>query len=165
MKKYRYMANMVNAAQDDDVMRRNEEAYLDVPDVTEPEEASDSQFIIELDLDADITMQDDMSWTYADESYPWATNPERRSGDWYSDDPKEFVDTPEGIVEDTDILLQTVLPVTPGDYHISGQVTLVFDITGAQYTIGPDDEPEYVDNSATIRFNVEESRIDNFTLQ
>ena len=51
------MANMVNAAQDDDVMRRNEEAYLDVPDVPETEVAGDSQFIIELDLDADITMQ------------------------------------------------------------------------------------------------------------
>ena len=119
----RYLADLVNASEYNDyVMDTYHDKQLLEPEDNEVEivPGDDYQEEIQIDFDVDITMDEDMSWDYPD-GYTWAANSDDKDGNWYTeDDNRIFINDVTGIVEDIDVMLQTVLPAEAGTYHISG---------------------------------------------
>lgn len=124
------------------------------------------QEIAELSLDTIINIDKEGNWTYEDESYDWARQDEKQA-DLYSDEyPQLMLSDHGGTVELVDSLLETRLPMEKGRYRISGDVTLVFDISGVEYDRTHHDIDDYEDevytDSAQATFNYSQSNITNF---
>ena len=87
---------------------------------------------IYVELDADIIIDEEGSWNYLDEDYPWAC-PDDSSSDWYSEEyPDVYLDDCSGVVEKVDELIADKLPSQPGHYHISGQAKIYYNITDVE---------------------------------
>ena len=140
------------------------EDWLEPPEQEEPEDMSEFQEVIEVYIDADIVMEDNgMGWEYEDDN--WARNPKDPKGSYYSEEVRNLqINDYVGIIEDIDVLLQEVLPAQTGTFHIKGLAHLVYNISGVQYTVDRDGEPTYYEDSSTIRFDVANSYIDDFTI-
>lgn len=149
-----------------------EDNRLNPPEYDEPNEADEYQEEYYLDLDAIIILDEDGSWEYEDENYDWA-KVNHDGSDVYCSDPYEFlyVSDVTGMVEATDDLLATMLPAEPGRYHITGQVTLVYDVSDILYYrdylgVDEDGDPDYEDtvdeSSGEVKYNFKDSNIKNF---
>lgn len=132
----------------------------------EPIELDDVEEEVEIDLDAIITIDNEGSWTYEDESYKWARASEKEP-DLYSDKyPQVLLSDLVRTVENVDSLLETTIPITPGKFRITGDVTLVYDLTNitaikAQYEDGED---EIISEDVEVEFNYGKSYIRNFKI-
>lgn len=143
----------------------------DPPEYDEPEYADEEVDYINVMLDADIIIDEEGRWEYADESYPWAQSGER-NGDWYSYEySRVHLDDPVGVVEKVDELMADKLPSEPGRYHVTGNVNLYYSTTGIEvsyYSEGPDEtgevgyDAEYYTDNATTKYVAEESTLEDF---
>lgn len=131
-----------------------------------------SEEYVETHLDAVILMSEDGSWTYEDESYPWACSEEDKEGNWYANDHSTIkIADPIDVVEKVDELLVSLLPEDPGRYHIEGSVVLTFNLSGIEYDetfrgYSEDEgnvvDREYYTDDAEVKFNAEKSSIEHF---
>lgn len=131
------------------------ESYRD-PRLELPEfdafELDDIKATIELTLSkVTIEVNNDGSWDYDDESYPWVT--ETTLSEDY-----EFDLEVTTIVEDFDRIVEPYLPMDPGKYQISCDASLVYVIYGI-YDIG---NGQIDTSDAYVDFLPKESSIYNF---
>lgn len=148
------------------------ERPLDPPEDDSWEEIDSDDEIVEITLDAIIHIDEDGSWEYDDTNYPWAASPDNKRGDWYTDEYNVYIGDKTSIVEYVDELLESMMPVTPGEYHIKGDVELVFSVSGIEVKRdyfwderhGADYyEEAYTDNAET-EFLYDKSSIKNFEI-
>lgn len=145
------------------------ERPIDPPEYDEPSYETD-ECTIELDLDTVITVDSDGSWEYEDEEYSFATNPDSRDGDWYSDEDEVHVIDPVGVVEQLDEFIEDRIPALPGRYRIKGKVTLVYDVEGiaVDYVYDAyeeDSSREIVDtDNVDVTWNESKSSIDHIDI-
>lgn len=167
-----YIWNVYNITSSETV----EAAAYDIPDrpLDPPEDDwkpldSDDE-IIELTLDAIVRVNEDGTWEYDDAEYPWAMSPNNPQGDWYTSDYGIYIGDKTTIVEYVDQLLEPMMPFDKGQYHIQGDVTLIFSVEGIQVKRDYfDDEHEgisynedaYIDEAETT-FLYDKSHVDNF---
>ena len=146
----------------DAMISRQESQYLEPEDVEEMK--TDDRVELEIPFDAVITIDDKMGWIF--DSEEWARNPDNRRGNWYGEDPEVYINDPTGIVEDVDTLLMGLIPDLPEGtkYRIKGVAYLFYDVDGIAYTVGYDGEPVYDLDRVSVRYNVPDSYIDNFTI-
>lgn len=132
----------------------------------------ESEEYVETHLDAVILMDENGSWTYEDESYPWARSEEDKEGNWYANEHSNVkIADPIDVVEKVDELLVSLLPEDPGRYHIQGSVTLTFNLSGIEYDetfYGWTEEEgnvvdrDYYTDDAEVEFISDKSSIDHF---
>ena len=145
---------------------------LEPPEPKELEKIDDSTEEIEVSLDkVIITVNEDGSWDYEDESYPWAANPDSRNGDWYSEDYNIYLDDTTGVVEKFDEIAEPFIPGYAGRYQISCDATLIYNVSGVEVDrdyfrdedgdIVYDGEEVYIDD-AEVEFDSRNSFISNF---
>lgn len=148
------------------------ERPLDPPEDDSWEEIDSDDEIVEITLDAIVHIDEDGSWEYDDTNYPWAASPDNKRGDWYTEEYDVYLGDKTSMVEYVDELLESMMPVTPGEYHIKGDVTLVFSVSGIEVKRdyfwderhGADyDEEAYTDNAET-EFLYDKSYIKNFEI-
>lgn len=142
---------------------------FDPPEYDEPDELESTEEI-EVEIDTDITMNEDGSWEYDDESFADGTG---TNGTWYSEDYSNvYLGDHNDIVEDIDDILMQYLPDEPGRYHISGIATLVFTIgnifSSSTYQGRDEDDDPIVDTEvytedADVTFDFGNSYISNFS--
>lgn len=159
------------------VYNRNDIPGYDKWKTTPPEgkelfQEDTSEEYVETHLDAVILMDEDGSWTYEDETYPWARNDENKEGNWYANEHSNVrIADPIDVVEKVDELLVSLLPEDPGRYHIQGSVTLAFNLSGVEYDEtfhgwsereGNIVDRDYYTDDAEVEFNAEKSSIDYF---
>lgn len=142
----------------------------DPPQYDEPKEADEVIEYINVQLDADIIIDEKGNWEYEDERCPWAS-PDRGS-DWYSEEYSDvYLDDVTGVVEKVDELMIDMLPSAPGRYHVSGNVNLYYSIIGVD--IYEEHEGMFEENSPSINntfdtdqadvyYSEEESSIEDF---
>ena len=141
------------------------------PEYDEPNELEMTEEI-EIELDNDITINEDGSWDF--DNYDWA-NGTGRNGSWPSEEyPNITLGYSEDIMEYVDDMLESQLPDEPGQYHISGTATLVFTITNVfsdstYYGNDEDgspivDEEVYTDD-ADVEFDFGNSYFSNFDFE
>lgn len=145
---------------------------LDPPEDNSWEELDSDDEVIELTLDAIVHIDEDGNWEYDDTNYPWAASPDNKRGDWYTDQYDVYIGDKTSIVEYVDELLEPMMPAKAGEYHIKGDVTLVFSVEGIEVKRdyfwderhGSDyDEEAYTDNVETS-FLYDKSYIKNFKI-
>lgn len=149
-----------------------QDSRLESPEPKELEKIDDSTEEIEVSLDkVIITVNEDGSWDYEDESYPWAANPDNRHGDWYSEDYNVYLDDTTGVVEKFDEIAEPFIPGYAGRYQISCDATLIYNVSGVEVDrdyfqdedgdIVYDGEEVYTDD-AEVEFDSRNSFISNF---
>lgn len=149
-----------------------QDSRLEPPEPKELEKIDDSTEEIEVSLDkVIITVNEDGSWDYEDESYPWAANPDNRHGDWYSEDYNVYLDDTTGVVEKFDEIAEPFIPGYAGRYQISCDATLIYNVSGVEVDrdyfqdedgdIVYDGEEVYTDD-AEVEFDSRNSFISNF---
>lgn len=145
---------------------------IDPPEDNRWEELDLDDAVIELTLDAIVHIDEDGSWEYEDTNYPWAASPDNKRGGWYTDENDVYIGDKTAIVEYVDELLEPMMPAKAGEYHIKGDVTLVFSVEGIQVKRnyfwderhGEDyDEESYTDD-AEASFLYDKSYIKNFEI-
>lgn len=145
---------------------------LDPPEDNSWEELDSDDEVIELTLDAIVHIDENGSWEYDDTNYPWAASPDNKKGDWYTDKYSVYIGDKTSIVEYVDELLEPMMPAKEGEYHIKGDVTLVFSVEGIEVKRdyfwderhGADyDEEAYTDDAETS-FLYDKSHIKNFEI-
>lgn len=145
---------------------------LDPPEDNSWEELDSDDEVIELTLDAIVHIDENGSWEYDDTNYPWAASPDNKRGDWYTDKYSVYIGDKTSIVEYVDELLEPMMPAKEGEYHIKGDVTLVFSVEGIEVKRdyfwderhGADyDEEAYTDDAETS-FLYDKSHIKNFEI-
>lgn len=145
---------------------------LDPPEDNSWEELDSDDEVIELTLDAIVHIDEEGSWEYDDTNYPWAASPDNKNGDWYTDEYSVYIGDKTSIVEYVDELLEPMMPAKAGEYHIKGDVTLVFSVEGIEVKRdyfwderhGADyDEEAYTDDAETS-FLYDKSHIKNFEI-
>ncbi|MBQ3185920.1 MAG: hypothetical protein IJB54_08080 [Firmicutes bacterium] len=145
---------------------------LDPPEDNSWEELDSGDEVIELTLDAIVHIDENGSWEYDDTNYPWAASPDNKRGDWYTDKYSVYIGDKTSIVEYVDELLEPMMPAKEGEYHIKGDVTLVFSVEGIEVKRdyfwderhGADyDEEAYTDDAETS-FLYDKSHIKNFEI-
>lgn len=107
----------------------NEDSRFEPPAPPELEEENFSEEI-ELHLDADVTVDKDGTWYYKDEDYPWAQP--NVGDDWYTEHRDVRIGDVISIVETVDELIEPQMPAIAGEYHISADIKLVYDISGVE---------------------------------
>lgn len=122
--------------------------------------------LVEVTLDSDITITEDGSWDYDDES--WAEDAHS-----YNYPSLTLADS-STIIEIVDDFIESELPETPGRYHVTGDFELYFDIDGIFDEVydGGWDEREgmwedfdtFADDAET-NYNKHESTMKNFTCE
>lgn len=145
---------------------------LDPPEDNSWEELDSDDEVIELTLDAIVHIDENGSWEYDDTNYPWAASPDNKRGDWYTNEYSVYIGDKTSIVEYVDELLEPMMPAKEGEYHIKGDVTLVFSVEGIEVKRdyfwderhGADyDEEAYTDDAETS-FLYDKSHIKNFEI-
>lgn len=130
---------------------------LEPPEPKELEKVDASSEEIEISLDkVIITVNEDGSWEYDDESYPWAANPDNKYGDWYSEDYNVYLDDTTGVVEKFDEIAEPFIPGYAGRYQISCDATLIYNVSGVEV-----DRDYFQDKDGDILYNDEEVYIDD----
>lgn len=145
---------------------------IDPPEDDSWEEIDSDDEVVELTLDAIVHIDEDGNWEYEDTNYPWAASPDNKRGDWYTDEYDVYICDKSSIVEYVDELLEPMMPVTEGEYHIMGDVTLVFSVEGIQvkrdYFWDGDHGYDYYEEAYTegaeTSFLYDKSSIDNFEI-
>lgn len=130
-----------------------DDSRFEPPAYDDPETATE---IIEFHFeDVQITVLPDSSWDYKDETYQWAA-PE--FGKYWKglETGLRLCDAVE-MVEHVDDLIISQLPSTPGDYLISGDAEIYFDIEA--YV---DEDNDFIYDGADITFDYDSSRVINF---
>lgn len=141
----------------------------DPPEYDEPVELDEVIDYINVQLDADIVIDDDCSWEYVDDDYSWAC-PDEKTDDWYSDESGVYLDDCVGVVEKVDDLMADLLPNEPGTYHVSGNVNLYYSTIGlAEYRDYYPDEDGHLcydsipaNDNADVYYVKQESTLDDF---
>lgn len=141
----------------------------DPPEQDEPVDIEDVVDYINVQLDADIVTDNQGSWEYVDDSYPWACS-DSGQDNWYSAESGLYLDDCIGVVEKVDDLMADMLPNEPGTYHVSGNVNLYYLTTGLSeyrdYYQDEDGNASYdstlVTDNADVYYVEEHSTLDNF---
>lgn len=125
--------------------------------------------LVEIEIDTDITINEDLSWEYDDTS--WASSSASGDKSWYSDNyPSLEIADVNTIIEIVDDFLEDELPLTPGRYHLEANFDLYFDIEGVFDTVhdGGWDEREGAwedfdtdSEYAEVNYNSDESTMSN----
>lgn len=144
------------------------EYWLDPPEPKELDYMDITQ-VIEIELDAEVTIRSDGNWDYIDTSYAWARNPDSSDGDWYTDEGHVQLTDHMGLVEKVDELIETRMPAITGRYKIKGHIELVFEVTD----IGVDKEVEedsyvyetYIGDSAYVDYMANQSKVEDFSFE
>lgn len=129
--------------------------------------------LVEVSLDTDITINEDGSWDYDDES--WANLDSSKDGWVYSDNypSVSLIDT-NGLIEIVDDFIVDELPEVPGRYHVNGDFELYFDIDGVFDEVhdgGWDEREGYWEDYDTYSdiadasYNKDESKMTNFSCE
>lgn len=127
--------NEVNASQEIHAGMYDDPPEYDDSDILPIEVDNET---IQLDLDATIEVDDTGMWDYEDKEYTWARNPKSSDGSWDAYiDAGERVDLDDvvSIVEKVDELIIDKVPAQPGRYRITGEVELVYAISGIEKKI------------------------------
>ena len=135
----------------------------------------DTEAEIDLRLDAIILIDSDGSWEYEDTTYPWAKSNLNKRGDWYADTDygDVYIGDATTIVEHVDSLLESLLPMKKGRFHIQGYPDLFYnisDISGISkgYGVDEDGDPiidtDYFLDDADVEFDFSKSKISDFTI-
>ena len=127
------------------------------PDDTEPVELDDDEALIDVSLDADIQIEEDGTWDFTDEQYPWVED----QTFYLKDDGVEIYLTDKlGVVERVSDIIEPLLPAEPGTYHVSGFPNLIYNITNRlSYEYSDYEyEPEEVD----VSFDLSKSYVEQF---
>lgn len=148
----------------------NEDNRLEPPDLEEFQQEDDFAETIEINLDAVVTVDKDGSWYYEDENYTWARCPDDKNGDWYTEEYNVYIGDPVDIVEDVDDIIEPDMPAIPGKYRISGDVKLVYNVSGVEadydYFLDEDELPSYdkevYTDNAEAEFDRRKSSVTNF---
>lgn len=109
----------------------------------EVSEEENTEYSLDIDLEATIIMNSDGSWEFEDDS--WAMCAETDDGSWYTSD-NTLIATSDQLVQDVDGLLQLYLPISQGTFDVTGDIHLVYNI----------DEGESI-------FDIAHSTVENFT--
>lgn len=139
---------------------------------TEYQPVSDTQYSINLQLDkVIINVDSNGDWTYADDNYPWAKSPDSARGMWYAHEYNNlYIADAITVVENFDSIVEPFIPGDPGEYQISCDAELVYDISDldAQRTYydtsdGSVDYDEDINaDDADVVFNRNNSVVSNF---
>lgn len=134
----------------------------------EPEEDNtegihDLEQEIEFTIDADIIVNDDGSYDYADSNF--AANPSDRNGTYYVDydglvDKVKLRDL-DSVLEDLDELLIYLIPDVKGRHHITGEAHLVYDVEGL---VEDKVNEEVYPIDVEVTFEKDKSSVDNFEI-
>lgn len=158
--------------EDDSITSANNIGYSDYndprlqpPEYNEPVEEDSQIETIELTLiQVPITVDNEGYWEYGD--VQWSRNPESANGNWYSEDNIE-INTPIGIQEDVDKIIEKYIPGYAGRYTISCDIELIYNIDNIQANYdyyGPDDYDRTVlTDEAEVEFNENDSVVSNFS--
>lgn len=138
---------------------------LQPPEYNEPVEEDSQIETIELTLiQVPITVDNEGYWEYGD--VQWSRNPESANGNWYSEDNIE-INTPVGIQEDVDRIIEKYIPGYAGRYTISCDIELIYNIDNIQANYdyyGPDDYDRTVlTDEVEVKFNENGSVVSNFS--
>ena len=147
----KYAADMSNVLGNYDVPDHD----LEPPEYPD-EDIEDVDGRIMLDFDnVAVTVNPDMTWDYEDEDYTWAEGT-GRGGRWYMDVTPHTDITVDrsSVVEYIDSLIEPMMPSQPGQYYLSGEADLWFDVALSMY------EDEVTDYDYT--FNYRDSSVNNF---
>ena len=149
------------------------EPSLDPPEDSSWNELDDYQTAIDIVLDAIIFVDDNGNWEYEDDNYSWAKG-NGNNGNWYDEENNIYLGSKVDMVEKTDDLLLKYIPARVGTYHISGDVKLVFDISGVEEKVtdawysedsGYDYDSEINTDFADVDYIEDKSEIQNFNIQ
>lgn len=148
----------------------NEDSRLEPPEPPELHQEDDFTETIELELDAVVTVDKDGYWEYEDKTYSWARCPLDKRGDWYTEEHDIYIGHPTDIVEAVDYLIETSMPAIPGKYKISGQIELLYNVSGVEakydYFVDEDDLVDYnkevYTDDAEVELDLHNSSVSNF---
>lgn len=140
------------------------EYWLDPPeDTRDTDEVSDTCYI-EIVVDANILIDDEGGWAYEDDDYSFAEGPDGTS--YYEDSYGHlYLDDVDGCIDKLNDLMESKLPLEEGKYHISGRLTLAYDVEMERWFDRGDDEYQYDTDFATVSFNKKKSSLDSFKWQ
>lgn len=142
----------------------------DPPEYDEPVELDDTVDYIDVQLNADIVLDDEGSWDYLDKDFRWAY-PMDNSNYWHSDESGVYLDDWSGVVDKVgDLMEQYLIDKEPGTYHVSGYASLCYATEGLaeyrDYYPGENGHVEYdstlVPDSAHTYFVQEKSTLEDF---
>lgn len=148
-----------------------EGAYNNIPerplDPPEPKELEEKEIEEEIELeirDVTIAVDEYGSWEYEDVSWAESDEPDKK---WYTYEDNIEIADPDKIIEDVNDLIENYIPGVEGNYKISCDIKLVYNITGVEsdkeyYEDGSYDEELYTDR-AEIDVDSSASEITNFT--
>lgn len=86
-------------------------------------EEDNTDYSLDIDLDASIDMNSDGSWDFTDTS--WATCAETEDGGWYTSD-DTLIASAKQLLQDVNSLLQLYLPIGQGTFNLTGNIHLVY---------------------------------------
>lgn len=178
---HKQLQNAISKIKESSNMSKNvdiESAYIPEGPIDPPEDnrfnyLPEYEAVVEMPLDAIIFVDDDGNWDYEDEDYPWAKG-DSKNGDWYDEENNIYLGDKVDMVEKTDDLLFKYIPARVGTYHISGNVKLLFDISGVEEKVtdawydedhGYDYDSEINTDFADVDYIEEKSEIQNFKMQ
>ena len=140
---------------------------LQPPEYDEPEEESIEE-LIEFSFDEIVHIDQDGSWTYEDQTYAFAANPNDPDGKWYTEQDNILFRDVTDVVEDLDSIMEPNMPMAAGTYRISGDAELHYTIHGVFVYRKYYDENDFDQMIDTDNINVElkrnESYIKNFQI-
>lgn len=127
------------------------------PDEEEPVELEDDEAVIDVALDADVEIYEDGDWYFSDTQYPWVSDQT-----FYLEDggAQIYLADKDSVVADVCDIIEPLLPVEPGVYHVSGFPNLVYNITNRlSYK---DSDYEYEPESVDVEFDRSKSYVEQF---
>ena len=145
----------------------------DDPWDNQPNEEPEFEEVIDINLDATIVLYEDGIWEYKDDDFTWLEEQTDRNNDEFTSSNYGglVVATVDDVIEAIDSLMETLLPMDAGEYHVTGNAELYFDVFGVTYESSPwqeseeedpYDEKEYDYSNAESSLNFNKSVIKNF---
>lgn len=129
---------------------------------------------LEFDLDTLIIVDDDGNFEYEDTTCPWIASEADSNGNFYEPEYDVYITDVKSVTEVVSDMLVTMVPIEPGRYHVTGQVKLVYNISGVyekrtyfKEHAGPgeytdDYDREIYSDQAEVDFLMDKSYIKNF---
>src|SRR5574343_1057972 len=127
MKGVTYNAGLSNAVEANDI-----KSATDILD--------DIEYDIEIQFDNDVQVYADGSWEQLDNNPAWANSPDNVQGNWYDEEYEVYLDDSSGIVDRVNDLIEDKIHEEAGLYHIEGQATLCYIISGLERQETPYEE-------------------------
>lgn len=138
--------------------------WLDPPEDTRDADEISTVCYIEISVDTNIIIDDEGGWAYEDDDLSFADGPDGTS--YYEDSCSHlYLDDVDGCVDKLNDLMESKLPLDEGKYHISGNLTLAYDVECERWSDRGDDEYRYNTDFAEVSFNKKKSSLDNFKWQ